>query len=371
MKIGIMTMHRVLNYGSALQAYALQQKLKDLGHESEIIDYEFPYKKDIPLLSRIDTSLREFLYRLRAHAPIYNTKARKFRKFYKNYFKLSPLSCNRDNIASKQFDYDLFMTGSDQVWNPTFIKTDTNFFLSFVKEGIPRVSYASSFAIDKIPNDLRESYRKYLSGYEVITVRENTSVDLVKQLTGRDVYVTCDPTLLLKADHYKKLSYNAKVNLPPKFLLVYILNYMYDPYPEVNNIIMNIHNTLNLPIIYLDGSSLYKYNKSGKVVRDLSPCEFIYVFEKASFVVTSSFHGTAFSVIFQRPFISILKKGVKDNRIKSLLVNTHCENSIVYHDQDFAPDSDTERYVCTDSALEDYRNKSIEILQKMLNNKVL
>ncbi len=366
MKIGIITMHRVLNYGSALQAYALQRTLDNMGYDNEIIDYEFPRKGDIPLFVRLNLYLRELFYRIRTHSPLIKTKRLKFKQFYKNHYKLSAYRCDRLNVNEVPIDYDILLTGSDQVWNPNFIKNDQSFFWDFAPLSIPRISYASSFAVDEIPENLKDSYKEGLSKYSYISVRENSGIKIVKELTGKVALTTCDPTLLLKADDYNELAMVSKIKIPKHYILVYLLTYMYDPYPEVNDIIRHIHDQLQLPVIYLDGSKYCVYERNAKVISDLSPSEFTDIFRKATFVVTSSFHGTAFSLIFQRAFISIVKRGEKDSRILSLLNDMNSKINIVYHDEEFVLDKDISKYVCNEISINQYRERSINILKNMI-----
>ena len=329
-KIGIITMHKVLNYGSALQAYALQRKLQELGCESELIDYIYPkpVKKKVTLKS----ILHNIIVWCRNAIIGFPTekKKRKFHEFYDKNFILSEKVYDEDSIKANPPQYDMYITGSDQVWNPRFAGSDVNFMLAFAPDDKPKVSFASSFATDVIGEDKKALYAKYLSRYNAISVRESSGVSIVKELTGKDAVVCCDPTLLLTKEEWGKLVEQSELDIKYKYILVYVLSYMYNPYPYINNIIDSVRKTLGLKVIYLVGRKEDAFKPNSTLIKSAGPADFAYLFKNAEFVITTSFHGTAFSLINDKPLLGVVDKNSDhDSRIQSLLKAAGAEGSIV------------------------------------------
>jgi hypothetical protein len=335
MKIGIITMHKVLNFGSALQAYALQRKITELGYECEIIDYEFPPKKNKKItLGGIVDNIFTFVRALIMGFPQIKRR-RRFQYFYDNYYQLSPDAYNSVSISSNPPRYDVYMTGSDQVWNPRHIGVDSNFLLSFAPEGNPKISYASSFATSHIPDEKKELYKLFLKEYLYISVREPSGVPLVKSLTGEDATVCCDPVFLLGKEQWDAVSGNAKIKVNGRYILVYALYYMFDPYPELHKIIDYVQKTLGYKVLYLNGRKEDAFRSNSSVLKSEGPSEFIKLIKNAEIVITSSFHGTAFSLIYDKPLMAIVRQNDKsDSRIRSVLDNVDAARSIISYDSE-------------------------------------
>lgn len=367
MKIGIITMHKVRNFGSALQAFALQKAIQELGHESQLIDYIFP--KPI----RVSRSRRLFSW-LSDMATGFSAKKKKkrFELFYKDYFNLSPKKYDSGSIKLNPPIYDVFMVGSDQVWNPNFIEGETDFLLGFAPDDKPKLAFASSFAVNTIPENLKPVYSKFLKRFDAIAVREKHGVDLVKQLAGKASVHVCDPVILLDKHQWLSIS-NTQQQIKHKarlYVLVYMLSYMFNPFPEVDSIVEEVQNKLGLRVIYLEGSKRDLFKPHSLINKDSGPLEFISLFANASFVITSSFHGAAFSAILGKPFLGIVKDKESDgDRIVSLLKILNCEKSLVNYNQSFSLDKEkVEDYICRADKLEEYRNSSYHILKTMLYN---
>lgn len=366
MKVGIITMHKVLNYGSALQAYALQRKLFEMGIENEIIDYQYP--KPIKKKTTIKSLISQAIIFARNAIIGFPTekKRKKFEEFYKKNFVLSPLSYDEDSIKQNPPQYDLYLTGSDQVWNPRFAGNDTNFMLSFAPEGKKRVSFASSFATNRIDEEKRGLYAKYLSMYDAISVRETSGVDIVRELTGKSAEVCCDPTVLLDKSEWDKLAEQSVLKVNEKYILVYILYYMFDPYPQVDNLIASVQKALGLKVIYLVGRKEDAFKSNSKLIKSAGPAEFAYLFQNAEFVITTSFHGAVFSLVNDKPLFGVVNKdNESDSRIQSLLKNAGAEKSIVDY-REITQMSKEELYsLCGQQDIVSVQNKvSVDYLRK-------
>lgn len=335
MTIGIITMHRVLNHGSALQAYALQQKLSKMGYESDIIDYVYPYevKQHSRLKNLLESSLAFF--RDAAIGFQQHKKRKKFRLFRSRNFALTKKQYSKDSISIDPPLYDLYITGSDQVWNPRFIDKDVNFMLAFTHPKALKISYASSIATTSIGDDIKGLYSKYLSRYYAISVREQFGVNLIRELTGKDAVLCCDPTLLLDKEDWGKLANQSKYNIKYKYILVYALYYMFDPYPYIYRIVEKVQKQLGYKVIYLVGKTQDFFRRNSTLIKSAGPEDFLYLFRNAEFVITTSFHGAAFALINDKPLMGIVDSASrKDSRLQSLLESVSAQGSIFDYKED-------------------------------------
>ena len=330
MKIGILTMHKVLNYGSALQAYALQHYISKLGYDAELIDYIFPNgcrKKKFSFKQKLLSPLKKIVSGT-------FVKEHRFKDFYKRYFVCSKEQYNSpEELANAKFEYDILMTGSDQVWNPIHIKDDFSFFLPFAPESVKKVSYASSFSVSNLDNDVRNIVERYLKSFSNISVREESGVKMIENILGRSATHACDPTLLLSEDDWTTLIGEKPFYNKEPYILVYILTYAYNPYPEIDSIIDAVQKKLGLHLIILDGSLNDFKRKNATVIKNAGPIEFLSLVKHASFVITTSFHGTAFALNFAKPFYSVIKdySGFDDRMIDLLKRTGNIERAIIYN----------------------------------------
>lgn len=368
-------MHKVWNFGSALQAYATQRVIEDLGYDCELIDYVYPnvehlaYQNIIRQVEQLTTAGILRLIAQRVKAKITRKKENLFEKFYSSYFKCSETCYStRCQLESAQPKYDIYVTGSDQVWNPKYIGYDTNFFLEFAPSNSKKISYASSFSSSEISPIWEKHYSEKLKQYSMISVREQAAKSIVERMTGKSVEVVCDPTLLLTSDDWTKLARTSIFKTEEKFILVYLMGYAYNPYPEIFNYVERVADKLKLPLIWLNAKQRGVKRKHKEIhVPSWGPCEVLYLISKAEYVITDSFHGTAFSINFDRPFISCVKSlDNSDSRILDLLREIGAEeHAVVYNKCDNIPFTP----ITHDShkALNEYRNRSISFLKNALN----
>lgn len=372
MKVGIITMHKVQNYGSVLQAYALQKKVKDLGFECEIIDYIYPnsYHRSY---QHGKTTIKGYIKKLLSmFINIFDGTTKKknkaFADFYNTYLRLSETYLTKESIKENPPVYDIYMTGSDQVWNPRFVKDDSTFMLSFVPKDSYCVSYASSFAASCIPNNLQSLYARELSKYSFLSVREATGTGVIRTLIDRESFVTCDPTLLLSKKEWEEVANHAKIQIEGDYILAYVLHYSFNPYPEIEQTIRHLQAEYNLPVIYLDGLRKYCFYKNTQVIRAAGPCDFVRLFKDASYVVTSSFHGTAFSLIFEKPLAVMVDDVRKDSRIQNLLNICGKEACIVTKQNPIM--SVCKMQTDYSMAFDSFKEYSCKVLEEMIKNKV-
>lgn len=369
-KVGVITMHRVMNVGSVLQAYALCEKLNQLGVSAEVIDYQYPnhfHRKNVHSLSFIE-KIKLFPFRVKYYLLYRGTaQKRRFNTFITKRMRLSNYYPDRRSIYANPPHYDIFLTGSDQVWNPRCMNGDGVFFCDFTRKGL-KASYSASFTVSDIPDSLKTAYSAYLKTYKFIGVRERSAVALVEALSGKDATVVCDPTLLLTKEDYIKLSHDSefKKNRDP-YILVYALSYAFDPYPQIQNIVNTVKEQLGYKVVYLFANSVDHYH-IGQSITSAGPLEFLDLFLNAKFVVTSSFHGTAFAINFEVPFISVIPGSAKkDSRIRSLLETLDLSSQAITTNQVLPKELPIEiDYDSVRIKLDRYRGDSEKFLKQIL-----
>ena len=309
MKIGIITFHRALNYGAVLQAYALQNYLKTLHADSFIIDYrssaiELFYKpiKSSPL-KNTKNFLRECLF-FRNN----KRKRKKFELFLTKRVDITPKKEKKD-LQSLNNDFDCFITGSDQVWNFKWSDFDGAYFLDFANPD-KKNSYAASFGVSELPKNLIPQYQKYLSDYNFISVRENDGAKIIENIVGRTPSVLIDPTCLVETKQWEKIAIDRKDDN-------YVLIYLLEQSEYLTKYAQKLADNHGLKVI----SIIDSLKKQEGVERRgfMGPDEFLGYFKKAKYVVTNSFHGMVFSVIFRKEFYIQYQK--KQNAPNSRFVN--------------------------------------------------
>jgi len=330
--VGTITYHDSINYGAILQAYALQKALTDMGYDSEIIDYRKPHRGTANLSGFRrwrhfiwDNAIKQIL--------VGNERQRKTEGFVHNNLGLSKLQyLNSDTLRSEPPLYDAYITGSDQVWNPTNNSNDSSYFLEFAPPGKRRISYAASFGVSQIPDRFVGDYRDRLKKLDFISTREIEGKQIIEQLSGREAEITLDPTLLLNRDEWDRIA------VPFNFSKPYILCYYMPGDKTVNQSITElaryISSVTGWSIISIGQKEYARLLFWRKSVYDAGPSEFIGLFQKASFVVTNSFHGTAFSINYRKPFLVPVNPHLSpekslSSRILSLLRTLELEDRIL------------------------------------------
>lgn len=311
-KTGILTFHRAINYGAVLQSYALQQTVASLGADCEIVDYICPrivsdYKpfrigKKNPLADFVKSCI---MFRRRAK------RAKAFQSFFNNCLVKSARSYTPETLTEAKKDYDVLITGSDQVWSPNCVGFDPAYFLTFA-DSRQKYSYAASFAVTELPKDRVDEYKSRLKDFQAYSVREKSGEKLVKQLTGKSACTHPDPTLLLGKEAWSKIGVR-KCDKP------YILIFTANPPVELVDCACRLAKEKNLPVYRLVDAPQRGHSEV-KNIKATSVEEFVGWFMHADYVFTNSFHGTAFSVIFNKSlFVEFKNKKGRNIRSEELL----------------------------------------------------
>lgn len=378
MKIGIITILKVNNYGAELQAYALQRVLNNLGFDAEIIDYLFykhPDHKNTrqskPLFRfGLKKRLAETIYPLVAKGKtLFCSKAKKnrdqrFESFHKVNTRLSrSYSCVEDLLSSRM-DYDIYMVGSDQVWNPGIYSSLDPYFLKFAPADKKCLAYASSFGVSAIPTYAKAYYSEALKRFDAIGVREDAGVRLVKDLSGKIACWVLDPTLLLSKEEWLKVA-----ALPREISQLergYILLYELTPCPYILQLARHVNEMLHVPVVRIcKNASREDKDKSILNIVDAGPSEFVGLFAHAKFVITNSFHGTAFAINLERDFYTVTPLRKQNNsRQQSLLKLFSLENRLIVEGDKFPTNNKLHiDYIDVRNVLERERKKSIQFLK--------
>lgn len=318
--IGTITYHKTINYGAILQAYALQKILADMGHVSEVIDYWNP-QTGIAAFSRY-RRVRHFVWQgVVKRIPAAMERQKRTEEFRRNHLRLS---------ARKYFDaktlhsdpplYDAYITGSDQVWNPSIHNNDSSYFLTFAPPGKKRISYAASFGVSQIQDRFFSDYEKWLKQIHYLSTREFEGKQIIEQLTGRDAEIVLDPTLLLGQEQWRRIAVPYESSKP------YILCYYMPGDKEVNKGITELARQVStltgwgaICIGQKEYTRLHPWRRS---IFDAGPAEFLGLFQNASFVVTNSFHGTAVSISYRKPFLVPINQELPPEKALSSRITT-------------------------------------------------
>ena len=312
MKIKTITCQHVYNYGASLQAYALQHYLESLDNDVEIIQF-VPWYHHRYEIFHIGKNSK--YYNITRHNPILKiaycllknshqllTWKRKasFDNFDKQFLNLTEKKYESSaSIKEDPPKGDLYIAGSDQIWNTDCPNGhEPAYYLDFGPQ-IYKASYAASFGISEIQNDVKDSVRTFINKIDRISVRENSGIKILENLGIQNVIKVVDPVFLLNQIEWKELSKNArKYNIKSKYLFLY--NFIDDT--RIRNFTILVAKKMQLKIVSVN--DFRKIDYADYNINDAGPLEFIELLANAELVVCNSFHATAFSVIFHKPFFS-------------------------------------------------------------------
>ena len=322
MKIGIITYHSAHNYGAVLQAFALQEYLQKQGHDVQIINYKIKEIENFYRLIKfkkskhklINVAKKEF-YTLKLHLFERQklTRKKKFDDFINNKMNLTIPCKTLAELRNANFDFDLMIAGSDQIWNRKHTKgLKPAYFLDFGPKEAKRISYAASIGEDFISEDDELVFQRYLKNLDMISVREHKAIELIQHLTPKKIEEVVDPSQLLEKEDYEKIIEH------PKIKGDYILVHKMGNPEEIIKVAKKVSEELNLPIVHNMDKGTFKNEIA--LSKYFSPGEFLGCIEDAKFVITSSFHATSFSLIYGKPFITMPFVG-RASRMINLLKN--------------------------------------------------
>lgn len=351
MKIGIITFHRAHNYGAVLQCYALKETISRLGHEVEIIDYlPHSFAMEYSLFSKEKLKLLnwkgkivQFCKSLRL-GHIHNSRANLFERFINNHLQLSQAYTD-DSVL--EFHYDMIFFGSDQIWNPSLTNGfDTVYTGKFPKNNSRFIAYAASSRLD-VAQNYNEEFAQLIERFDAISTREQDFANYLCTIKSNCASVVLDPVLLLSRDKWTEIAIKPQED---KYLLVYTV----PQHPNIRLYADGIAKKMGLRVIELTPKPILSHRKGLRQI--VSPEEFVGYFKYSSYIVTSSFHGTAFAIKFQKPFNTMMFGTSVDARAHNLL------NSLKLGDREVLLNNIIENIEAID-----YNHVDIE-LQNMIEN---
>ena len=321
-KIGIITYHCAYNYGAVLQAYALQTKLDMLGYEAEIINFKPSAIVDGYQESRISGGNRAKLYKIIKRKQLVHAQSIRrnrygaFDSFIAKFLNLSPKTYSTTvELENDTLDYNIYICGSDQIWNYGINGNENAYFLSFVKGDSKKIAYAPSFGIEKLSEEDCQKIKPLLSGFTALSSREEQGIKILSEQFQLAATHVLDPTLLLETEQWANFASGNKNTSKQKYIFTYIIG---SPETALKRI-SEFAKKENLDIKYVGIGSLLQ--PTGFPINDKSdvgPEEFIELLMGAEYVYTNSFHGMALSILLNKKF-TIMFNQMLNSRMESLL----------------------------------------------------
>lgn len=331
MKVGIITIHNSPNYGASLQCFALYKYLELQSYDVEIINLYRPYHADyktsrkyvtyaermLPLTQCLKQRIKGFIRKpeKQSYTSLKESNpAIKKIELFNSQIKLSMPFYGIDDLYATPPQYDIYITGSDQVWNPSQRYCIEPYFLTFVKKGMC-ISYASSIGLESLPDIVSKDYQKWLKHYDAISVREEKARKVLQSLTNRNIEKVADPTFLLDIEFWQNLSVKPKVD---DYILLFTLEWDSNQFIYAKRISEESGKQL---VIVSQWNNIQETDYGCIWINDAGPEEWLGYIAHANMVITDSFHCTVFSIILgtNNFYTYIAPWNNRGSRIKELL----------------------------------------------------
>lgn len=366
MQIGISTFHNAHNYGAMLQAYGLQEALKDFGFTPFFVDFHphhlnaqnrkfTPIRNHKDLLKRIVVTLNG-----RKLAARYNN----FEIFKENHLRLSRRYETLEELRADPPQFGSFVCGSDQIWNVQQ-GVSPHFFLDYAAAGARRISYAPSFGVEEIPQCHEVFIRNLLEKFSAISVRERSGAAIVEKITGKAPEIVLDPVFLPAREKWDEIMKSPSIDEP------YLVFYSLEVNPELSTLVGMASKALNIPIVVLGKPGSFIFRNRCLVKIDSGPAEFLGWIANAKALITNSFHATSFSIIFNIPF-AVHPHSTRNTRIEHILEVAGMKNRLLLNgevDRDglFSRLTTTPHDGRLPASMENERSKSLDYLRTAIN----
>lgn len=375
MKIGIVTFYSECNYGAFLQAFGSYSYLKSIGHDVYFINYN--PSKDVSFFLKLGLHDGTFFHKIKRRYNInirYKLKPycgkylKGFEEARKRFFAESE-KVNEDNIGRITAEFDCIYVGSDQVWNMRKAgKEKLYYFLDFFKSGKTRkVSYAACFGQYYQTPSMIPAMRVALKDFNAISVRNEVSRRLVKELAGTDAPIVCDPTVLLGDFKFAESDYTTKLGLKD-----YILVYCLDPRQKKKHedSLAFLRSKLGKKVVTITSShhTAWSLGNADVNIYDATPMDWLNLFANAEYVYTDSFHGAIFSLLYKKELIMMIEDNERADRLKDLSERYEVTNRLCFTLEDVKSKYDNRmEYDAVSRRISDHRAMSIDFLTKALS----
>lgn len=367
MKIAILTRHAIANYGSLLQAFATEEIFRDLNTTPVIIDYirtdETPENTTKVLLSKSQrwnkNVLTKAIYYI-VQYPDHVIYGKRFREFQKQWLTLTKRTySSSEELKKSKLTADIYCTGSDQVWgNIGSDRYDPTYFFNFVPEASKKISLAASLGYSELPDDIVPFYKKALDSYKEISVREKSAFALFSAITDTPIYQILDPTLMYERKRWEKKVEKIKEKN-------YVLLYQLNANKEMDRYAVEFAKRAGKTLIRVS-PEFHNFARPGKFCYLPSPGKFLSLIKNADYMITDSFHGTAFAINFNTQFIDVFPKE-KSTRNRSILELTGLMNRVLTDFNDFSFIENRIDFKRVNQVINEEREKSLSIIRKMID----
>lgn len=374
-KIALLTWYDNGNYGTALQAFALKQVLEVFG-VCEIIPYKSP-KYKYSFSDIIDSRKRNKLFEKIADKIAWGVfkniytrseieKHKKMDRFFRSQLNISRGRSEVDELQEINSKYDLFVCGSDQIWNPRHF--DSAFFLDFVEISKRKIAYAPSFGLENVLalQENKERVTNYLKNFDYLSIREKAGQEIIFELLGKEVPICADPTLLRSNTDWIEFAKKSTIDLPENYVYCLFLGDLKKHLCEVEE----IANKINSRVI------IHPYNRTdyfikADLLKPLDPNDFVKAIMNSRFVCTDSYHATIFSIIFHKPFVAYRRferndENSQNSRLENMLERFGLINRLDVCSDKSADELLNEDFTLADFSINELVNESFEYLRKAL-----
>ena len=349
-KIGILTFHNTTNFGSFLQTLALYKTVIDLGYYVEIIDYrcENIEKKELPSFFPDSLNPKDII-KFILFNPVKSRKYKQFKLALSEYFQLSD-HFDRKTIKNATFPYDIYVVGSDILWDLELTNYDFTYFLDFVEKG-KKIAFSTSVGKQWTSEDA-DKIKPALLEFDHIAIRESGSAEWMSDYMGRKIETVCDPTMLVERTYWDNLASKSKLkNYSKPYVLVYF------PDERIIRDARKFALEKEMQVLVINYRMLFLGVKN---IRPYCIEDFLYLIKHAEMVFTSSYHGILFSLYFHTPFYLYFRDNSHNVRFESLIEKMKIDDRY-RKDSDGVLDEEMD-FSGIDKEIEKWRNESKEIL---------
>ena len=351
MKIVVSTFNNSKNnYGAVFQSCGLYSFLTKTKHDVFYVTLKNRGKPKQSAVAKIKELVKKVL--LLPHARAFKRRQQKFMQFTKDTQNQIVYS-TKEELFQNPPRADVYLAGSDQVWNPVAMHEDL--FLAYAPKNSKKISYAASMGHEHIPECNKERFTELIKDYSAFSVREDTVVDIIKQFTDKPVYQHIDPIFLKSKEEWQLLEKPYEKLKFKKFILAYVIEWN----AEHNAKLKELKKKTGLPVVSVNIGNLKKVC-ADQIIYDASPNEFLYLLDRADYVVASSFHGIAMSIVYNKPFLALPGQNMP-TRIQSLMrhFDINMSDSINYGTEQFK--AINELIVQDRSKAKEYLNQVVDL----------
>lgn len=389
-KVGIITVHHYGNFGSALQAYASQKIFEKLGYDTYIIDYRSPSayyatnrymnyedrddsfyheleKRSTCVLKRVAKKALNYPFIARLLYKMGMRRGIRLISFWLENLRMTQRYDRLSDLYANPPHFDIYVVGGDQLWNTYITYNNPAFFLTFADDDAKKISFSTSIGIPSIPSEALDTFKKGINNLSAILLREQEGVDYIRSL-GYKADRVLDPTLMLTKEEWYSMQ-NKKYKLPfRKYILAYFLN----PTEWTTALLETVRKQTGLPVIVIGPKEKIHASTEYFYTGNIEVSTFLTLFAHAEIVVTNSFHGMAFTIVFQKIMVATYRSDESETSMNSRhrnIVDLFDLSYCLYDRKSFSPEklSYHMNYDIINKKLEVYRRESLELLNKALD----